>query len=371
MQELKANTAVDVLIGPFVDDTDGKTAETALTISQADVKLSKNGQALAQKNDATAAAHDSDGYYNCELDATDTNTEGTLVLIVNESGALPVRHEFAVLSEAAWDSKYAAKDSGYMDVNIKHIGNAAGPVVVGGSSGLLQVDVAAYNDGSPGALADSIWDEATSGHTGAGTYGKAVSDILADTDELQGNQSNWLTATGFSTHSAADVWAVATRTLTAGTNLNDPSAASIADAVWNEATADHVNAGSFGKAIVDVLADTDELQGNQGDWATASGFSTHSAADVWAVATRALTDKAGFELSAAGRNSMADTVLSRSVSIVEDTADEHSLCTVVLGMTEWSVSGSTLTIKKTDGSTTFATKTLTTSSDADPITGVD
>jgi hypothetical protein len=30
--------------------------------------------------------------------------------------------------------------------------------------------------------------------------------ILADTDELQINQGNWLTATGFSTHSAADVY---------------------------------------------------------------------------------------------------------------------------------------------------------------------
>jgi hypothetical protein len=121
MLELRANTAVDVLIGPFVDDTDGKTAETALTISQADVKLSKNGQALTQKNDDTAAAHDAAGYYNCELDATDTDTEGTLVLVVSESGALPVRHEFAVLSEAAWDSKYLAKDDGFMDVNVKAI----------------------------------------------------------------------------------------------------------------------------------------------------------------------------------------------------------------------------------------------------------
>lgn len=33
----------------------------------------------------------------------------------------------------------------------------------------------------------------------------------------------WTTATGFSTHSAADVWAVATRVLTAGTNIQLPS----------------------------------------------------------------------------------------------------------------------------------------------------
>lgn len=105
---LRQSTAVDVLIGPFVDSTDGVTAETALTISQADVLLSKNGQSLTQKSDDTAAAHDSSGYYNCELDATDTNTVGTLVLVVSESGALPVRHEFQVIEEAAYDALYAA-----------------------------------------------------------------------------------------------------------------------------------------------------------------------------------------------------------------------------------------------------------------------
>lgn len=123
--DLRANTAVDVLIGPFVDSTDGNTAETGLTIAQADVRLSKNGQNMAQKNDVTACVHDELGYYNCELDATDTDTEGNLVLCVHETGALPVRHEFNVLSEAAWDSLYAAKDSGYMNVNVNTVNETA------------------------------------------------------------------------------------------------------------------------------------------------------------------------------------------------------------------------------------------------------
>ena len=45
--------------------------------------------------------------------------------------------------------------------------------------------------------------------------------------------------------------------------LNDPTAASVADAVWDEAQADHVIAGSFGElapALALVLADTNELQ---------------------------------------------------------------------------------------------------------------
>ena len=37
------------------------------------------------------------------------------------------------------------------------------------------------------------------------------------------------------------------------------------------------------------MVDTNDLQLNQGGWLTATGFSTHNAADVWSVATRALT----------------------------------------------------------------------------------
>jgi hypothetical protein len=121
---LKANTAVDVLIGPFVALSDGYTPDVTASIT---VELSKNGQALAAKNDVTAPTHDAagtiDGYYNCELDATDTNTEGALKLVAYDATCLPVFDEYMVLSEAAYDSLFTAKDSGYMDVNVKALGD--------------------------------------------------------------------------------------------------------------------------------------------------------------------------------------------------------------------------------------------------------
>lgn len=43
MLYLEQSTAVTVKIGPFVDETDGFSAEDGLTISQADIRLSKNG----------------------------------------------------------------------------------------------------------------------------------------------------------------------------------------------------------------------------------------------------------------------------------------------------------------------------------------
>lgn len=124
MQLLRANTAVDVLIGPFVEDGDGDSPLTGLSL---DVELSKNGQALADSESA-APTHDSagtvDGYYNCILGTTDTNTEGQLVLVVHHADALPIRHEYMVMAEAAWDSMFVAKDAGFMDVNIKSVGRA-------------------------------------------------------------------------------------------------------------------------------------------------------------------------------------------------------------------------------------------------------
>lgn len=106
MQYLKADTAVTKKLGPFVDKDDGNTTEEALTISQADIRLSKNGGAFAQTNNAAGATHDENGWYGVPLNATDTDTEGTLMVAIHESGALPVWREFTVLSAEIYESLY-------------------------------------------------------------------------------------------------------------------------------------------------------------------------------------------------------------------------------------------------------------------------
>ena len=103
---LRQSTAVDVLIGPFVDGTDGVTTEEAESPS---VQLSKNGQTAATKNEGTTPAHDNAGYYNCVFNATDTNTVGTMVAFIEGSTAtfLQVRHEFQIMDTAAFDALFA------------------------------------------------------------------------------------------------------------------------------------------------------------------------------------------------------------------------------------------------------------------------
>jgi len=110
--ELKQSTAVTIQFGPFLDATDGDTEETALTITQADVKLSKNGAVFAQKNDATSATYDALGHYRVPLDATDTNTTGILRVAVHEAGALIAWQDFSIVTADYYDAKFAAKYGG-------------------------------------------------------------------------------------------------------------------------------------------------------------------------------------------------------------------------------------------------------------------
>jgi hypothetical protein len=266
MTILRQSTAVDVLIGPFVDEDDGKTLEEALTISQGDVRLSKNGQALAQKNDATACAFDDFGCYNCELDATDTNTVGELVLVVFEDGALPFRAVFQVVEEAIYDALYAASATGLLPANVTQIegGDASDALAalddatLAAIAGLNDLDaagvraavglasanldtqlgdlptnaelttsqaaaddatlaaIAALSIPTVGAIADQVWDEAIAGHAGAGSTGEALSD--------------------------------------AGGAGTPPTAEEIADQVWDEAIAGHAGAGSTGEALAAASA---------------------------------------------------------------------------------------------------------------------
>ena len=82
----------------------------------------------------------------------------------------------------------------------------------------------------------------------------------ATTDTLEAirdrGDAAWTTATGFATHSAADVWSVATRVLTANTNLNDPTAAAVADAVWDEVRSGHVTQGTYGESFGVIVKGT-------------------------------------------------------------------------------------------------------------------
>jgi len=84
---LKQSLAYTFRFGPFLDDTDGKTAETGLTIEDSHIRVSKAGANFIDKNETTNAAHDEAGFYVVILNATDTNTVGELQIAIHMSGA--------------------------------------------------------------------------------------------------------------------------------------------------------------------------------------------------------------------------------------------------------------------------------------------
>lgn len=122
----QATAAQARAIGPFLDDTDFKTAETGLTIANTDIKLIVNGGASADKNSG-GGTHRANGVYGVTFDATDTATVGELEVSVKVAGALPVFKTFYVLEEAVFDAMFAASAVGPLLANDTGTGFTAIP----------------------------------------------------------------------------------------------------------------------------------------------------------------------------------------------------------------------------------------------------
>ena len=167
---LKQSTAATIILGPFVDETDGKTAETSLTIAQADVRLSKNAGAFAQKNDSGSCTHMELGHYSCGLNTTDTNTLGRLRVAVHESGALPVWLDFHILPANVYDSLLSTDK---LQVHVDEMTAGIITATVLASDAITAAKVATDVSAE---IADAVWDEALSGHTAVGSTGEALDD---------------------------------------------------------------------------------------------------------------------------------------------------------------------------------------------------
>lgn len=298
---LKYSTASQtVILGPFLDDSDGKTAETGLTIANTAIKLKKhNGTSDTNKNSG-GATHIANGYYYTTLDATDTNTIGRLVISVNASGALPVWHEFVVYPAEAYDYLFAAAGTDYMKVDIAQI-NGSDVSTSSAQLGVNLVNIAgsAVSTSTAQLGVNAVQAGGTAWGSGAITAASIASNAITDTKIATGAITSTKFASGAITADAiaadaigaselaADaaseigtaVWATATRTLSAATNITStggtitldasgyvtyantapPTAAAIADAVWDETSTGHTDTGKAGAKIwTDIPAILDD-----------------------------------------------------------------------------------------------------------------
>lgn len=302
-------------------------------------------------SDAITAAKIADGAIDAGAIASDAITaakiaDGAIDAATFAAGAITAS---AIASDAITDAKVAS------DVTIASVTGAVGSVTgnvggnVTGSVGSVAtggisassfaagaIDAAAIAANAIGAselatdavseIAAGVWDLATSGHTTSGTFGEAMNAAGSAGDpwttSLPGSytsgQAGYIVGTNLnatvgsrSSHAAADVWSVGTRVLTAGTNIQLPSNGLANVTAWTVAITGNITgnlSGSVGSVSGNVggIAGTtntfDALQTalnsahGSGSWATATGFSTHSAADVWAVGTRVLTAGTNIQL---------------------------------------------------------------------------
>lgn len=219
---------------------------------------------------------------------------------------------------------------------------------------------------------------------GSGTFDETAHSLEAI--RARGDVA-WVTATGFSNHSAADVWAVATRTLTAGTNIVLAKGAGVTGFTDIDAagvrTAVGLATANLDTQLGNIVADTNELQT---DWTNGGRL------DVLIDAIKDKTDPLTFtnankvdaavlaiaDLATAVAQKIAHVIIRRTMANVEaavdggDTLDISSLYGLIQQAQESNTTAHAgkLTVFKTDGTTELAQKTLATDPASEPVTGV-
>ncbi len=130
---LKADTAVEVLIGPVVAVGDGFTPVTTMTIAAADEAelIKHNGSTalvVAAITGTVAAITSADGHYTLDLGTGDVDTEGFLVVLINDDSLmLPIRHEFMVVNANVYDALFAAAATDLLQVDVREFVDEVAP----------------------------------------------------------------------------------------------------------------------------------------------------------------------------------------------------------------------------------------------------
>jgi len=326
MMYLRQSTSVDVPVGPFLDETDGITAEVSLTITQPDVRLKKNAGDWAQKAAAQTLTHEEAGWYELTLDTTDTNTIGQLIVAIHESGALPVWREFTVLDEAVYDALFGT----------------TALAVAGGAMGLSDSAITTAKFAAGAIDAAAIANGAIAAATFAADVDAEILSYLVD-DATQIDASALNTASG----------AVGSD----GTGLTE--AGGTGDQLTALATAANLTtvAGYLDTEIADILADTNELQT---DWADGGRLDVILDAGASQTSLDALNDV-----------SVADILAGTCDTGVSIAKVGEMLAALAAGKVSASSAAgvTTLTYKKRDGTTTSFTVVVTESDKTRATTG--
>lgn len=203
MLYLKADTITEVTIGPAVAVGDGFTPVTSLVGSTADeFEIIKHGATSTTTIAGTLAAiTGADGYYALDLSATDTDTEGRLVLLINDDSLiLPIKHEFMVVNANVFDSMFAAAGTDQLQTDVTEI--VGGTVPTPATTGIPDVNVREWLDtavtlgsGAPDVNIQSTDDIDLSATQKASVNTEVVDVMTVDTVTLPGQAAPSATPT--------------------------------------------------------------------------------------------------------------------------------------------------------------------------------
>ena len=381
---LRQSTASqEVMLGPFLDATDGATAET-MSLANTDIKLSLAGADFVNKNSG-GGTDKTNGFKLITLDATDTATVGELTISCKMSGALAVFKQCWVLEEAIYDAIYApsatlaASVASILEDTATTIPATIATVDTVVDAVKVVTDAISSNGSGLSAVPwNSSWDAEVQSEVadGLAAYDPPTKAELdsAFTEIKGGSWSSTDTLEAIRDRGDA-AW-------TTGGGGSAPTAAAIADAVWDEATSGHTSSGTFGEqvktdidailvdtgttldgkidtidGIVDnILVDTAEI-GSSGAGLTAVPWNAAWDAEVQSECTDALNaydPPTKAEMDAMWTTAATESYASDNAAATPAQLLYMILCTV----SEFSVSGTTITGKKLDGSTTAMTWTI-------------
>ena len=190
----KQSTAATLIVGPCLDSTGAEYAGLIIT----DLSLSKNGGTLTALAAAATLTHIANGQYTLVMSTGNLNTLGRAQITCNKSTYQMPPIGLNVVPAMVFDSMVLGTD--VLQSDVTQFGGTAGTFAAGIPT--VELDSAAIL-----AVADQVWDEATSGHTSAGTYGGRIVRATNSNTEVQITGSN---------HVAADVHDFQAGVITAG-----------------------------------------------------------------------------------------------------------------------------------------------------------
>lgn len=265
MEIVRQKNVATYIVFPLVDaDGDPVTGQGASADSEID-----------QWADGAAPT----GFADCTNEATELGTTGVYYLSLTQA---EMNEDYIVIKTSSSGAKTQV-------ILIRTI--TGDPLLLATTTSGRLIEIDASNRVNVGAVMGTV---------------QTAGDIIGDTNDIQAR----LPAALVSGRIDASVGAMAANVLTAsaiadGALTAAKAAAGFFDAVWSVATRTLTGfSTSLALSVWDVLesaivtASTIGLKVKTNLDAAMTSRSSHSAADVWAVGTRALTDKAGFSLAA-------------------------------------------------------------------------